>query len=66
MTVRPLVSAADAGRLWDLRCLVREQLIAWLRHQPYGLPLLRAEVGSALPGGQGAGALVPPAPAGRG
>lgn len=65
MTVRPLVSASDAGRLWDLRCLVREQLIAWLRRQPYGLPTLRAEVGSALPGGLEAGTLRPPAPAGH-
>lgn len=65
MTARALVSAADSGRLWDLRCLVREQLIGWLRRQPHGLPTLRAEVGSALPGGLGAEGLMPRAPAGH-
>ncbi|GAA1818729.1 mechanosensitive ion channel [Luedemannella flava] len=29
--LRALVSAADAPKLWDLRCLVRERLITWLR-----------------------------------
>ncbi|NES30351.1 mechanosensitive ion channel [Micromonospora terminaliae] len=44
--VRALVSAADAGSLWDLRCLVREHLVAWVRDQrPAALPRLRAEVG---------------------
>lgn len=43
--VRALVSAADAGSLWDLRCLVREQLVAWVRDQrPTALPRMRAEV----------------------
>lgn len=46
--VRALVSAADAARLWDLRCLVREHLVGWLRDQrPTALPRLRAEVGDA-------------------
>ncbi|MEU3453632.1 mechanosensitive ion channel domain-containing protein [Micromonospora sp. NPDC006766] len=45
---RALVSAADAGRLWDLRCLVREQLVAWVRDQrPTALPRMRTEVGDA-------------------
>ena len=44
--VRGLVSAADAGSLWDLRCLVREHLVAWVRDQrPTALPRMRAEVG---------------------
>ncbi|WP_164019667.1 mechanosensitive ion channel family protein [Pyxidicoccus trucidator] len=43
MKLRALVSAADSGKAWDLRCLVREKLIGWLRGQPHGLPLLRAE-----------------------
>lgn len=48
ITVRALVSAADAGSLWDLRCLVREHLVAWVRDQrPTALPRLRAEVGDA-------------------
>jgi hypothetical protein len=43
--VRGLVSAADAPSLWDLRCLVRERLVAWLQQQhPGALPRLRAEV----------------------
>ncbi|MDM4718394.1 mechanosensitive ion channel [Micromonospora sp. WMMA1363] len=46
--VRALVSAANAGSLWDLRCLVREQLVAWVRDQlPTAMPRTRAEVGDA-------------------
>ncbi|MGN9813057.1 mechanosensitive ion channel family protein [Micromonospora sp. BQ11] len=46
--VRALVSAADAGSLWDLRCLVREHLVAWVRdHRPTAMPRLRTEVGDA-------------------
>ncbi|OLR93998.1 mechanosensitive ion channel family protein [Actinokineospora bangkokensis] len=42
--VRALVSAADAPTLFDLRCLVRERLVAWARSQhPYALPRLRSE-----------------------
>ncbi|MEV4727323.1 mechanosensitive ion channel family protein [Micromonospora humida] len=44
--VRALVSAADAGSLWDLRCLVREHLVGWVRdNRPTALPRTRAEVG---------------------
>ncbi|NGY58201.1 mechanosensitive ion channel [Lentzea sp. NEAU-D13] len=40
--VRALVSAADAGKLWDLRCLVREHLVDWLQRQHSGaLPQVR-------------------------
>ena len=43
--VRGLVSAADAGSLWDLRCMVREHLIAWVRDtRPTALPRWRAEL----------------------
>ncbi|GAA3762830.1 mechanosensitive ion channel [Plantactinospora mayteni] len=46
--LRALVSAADAPRLWDLRCLVREHLVGWVRDQrPTALPRLRTEVGDA-------------------
>lgn len=46
--VRALVSAADAPSLWDLRCLVREHLVGWIRDQrPIALPRTRAEVGDA-------------------
>ncbi len=41
--LRGLVSCDDSGKLWDLRCLVREKMIAWLQQQPEGLPKLRAE-----------------------
>jgi small-conductance mechanosensitive channel len=47
--VRALVSAADAPSLWDLRCLVRERLVGWLREQhPEALPRTRAEVGAEV------------------
>ncbi|MBQ1073831.1 mechanosensitive ion channel [Micromonospora sp. C31] len=46
VTVRALVSAADAGSLWDLRCLVREHLVAWIRdHRPTAMPRMRTEIG---------------------
>jgi small-conductance mechanosensitive channel len=46
--VRALVSAANAGNLWDLRCLVREHLVAWVREQrPTAMPRMRTELGDA-------------------
>ncbi|MBC7443551.1 MAG: mechanosensitive ion channel family protein [Ramlibacter sp.] len=43
--VRVLVSAADAPTLFDLRCLVRENLIRWLNtHNPEALPVARTEL----------------------
>ncbi len=33
MQLRALVSAADAGRAWDLRCLVREGLLDYIRRE---------------------------------
>lgn len=40
--VRALVSAADASQAWDLRCEVREQLVAFVqRRYPRSLPRLR-------------------------
>ncbi|HVG59749.1 MAG TPA: mechanosensitive ion channel domain-containing protein [Hyalangium sp.] len=48
--LRALVSAKDAGTAWNLRCLVRERLIAWLQRQPHGLPLVRAEASHSLSG----------------
>lgn len=51
--LRALVSASDAGNLWDLRCLLREQLVVWLRsYKPEALPRLRADLlgdGPTLP-----------------
>ena len=43
--VRVLVSAADAPTLFDLRCLVRENLIDWINtHNPEALPVGRMEL----------------------
>lgn len=45
--IRALVSATDAGRLWDLRCFVREHLVTWLREQhPTALPQVRLNTGT--------------------
>ncbi|MFG1806606.1 mechanosensitive ion channel family protein [Streptomyces sp. NPDC049040] len=39
--LRALVTAKDADDIFNLRCLVREQLIEWLRQEhPYALPRL--------------------------
>jgi small-conductance mechanosensitive channel len=48
--IRVLVSAANSGALFDLRCLVREELVAHVTaHDPRGLPLqrLRLEQGAS-------------------
>ncbi|WP_305786788.1 mechanosensitive ion channel family protein [Symbioplanes lichenis] len=43
--LRALVSANDAPSLWDLRCLVRERLVAWVfEHRKDSLPRMRADV----------------------
>jgi len=48
MEVRMLMSAGTAGRAFDLRCAVREQMIGWLQQEhPYALPRRRAEVGAS-------------------
>ncbi|GAB3845265.1 mechanosensitive ion channel [Hymenobacter terrigena] len=45
LELRALVSAANASALWDLRCAVREGLVAFLQRQyPESLPRTRAEV----------------------
>lgn len=45
MQVRFLVSAADSGKAFDLRCFLRENLIAYIAtHYPGGLPRVRADV----------------------
>lgn len=44
LELRALISAADAGQGWDLRCLVREKLIEFLqREYPQCLPKVRAQ-----------------------
>jgi small-conductance mechanosensitive channel len=44
MEVRVLASASNSGRAWDLRCEVREKLIAYIRDEfPFALPRVRRE-----------------------
>lgn len=41
--IRALVSARTSPEAWDLRCEVREKLVAWIRdHHPESLPLVRS------------------------
>lgn len=43
--LRALMSAADASKAWNLRCLVREKLVEFIRSSyPAALPRLRAEL----------------------
>ena len=43
--LRALMSAQDASSAWNLRCTVRERLIAYVRNNyPEGLPKVRAEI----------------------
>lgn len=51
MLIRPLCSARNSSQAWDLRCEVREKLIAFIRERhPECLPKLRAELETrALP-----------------
>lgn len=45
MQLRALVSAYDAPRCWDLRCRVREGLVAYIQRDfPECLPRVRAEI----------------------
>jgi small-conductance mechanosensitive channel len=42
MQLRVLVTSADAGKSWDLRCRVREELLAYIQtHLPECLPRVR-------------------------
>lgn len=63
--LRALMSAANAGSAFDLRCLVRERLIAFLQRQhPGALPRVRADVreGDAGPPSRAAPAGPPAGP----
>jgi small-conductance mechanosensitive channel len=45
IVVRLLMSAADSGKLWDLRCRVREQMVTWLQGaHPEALARTRVEL----------------------
>jgi small-conductance mechanosensitive channel len=46
--LRILMSAADAGKSWDLRCTVREELLTFLRRRyPEAVPRVRVEAVTA-------------------
>jgi small-conductance mechanosensitive channel len=60
MQLRILVSSADAGRAFDLRCILREGLIGFIhRHHGGALPRLRGELDGPT---RAPGALREPAP----
>jgi small-conductance mechanosensitive channel len=48
--LRALVSASDASKAWDLRCLVREELVKFLQSEHPGcLPRVRTQISSTAP-----------------
>jgi hypothetical protein len=48
--VRILVTAADAGQLFDLRCFVREEMVSWVHtHDPAGMPRSRVQLLEEVP-----------------
>ncbi len=50
MQIRVLATSADSSKSWDLRCDVREKLIAYIQqHHPHSLPRFRAEVDGEKP-----------------
>ena len=50
VTVRALASASTSPKAWDLRCLIREQMIEWLQAEhPEALPRLRADTAMRVP-----------------
>ncbi|WP_433338087.1 mechanosensitive ion channel family protein [Spirillospora sp. CA-294931] len=59
--VRAMMSAADSASAWDLRCDVREHLVAYVRERyPESLPRVRADLTSPAGAGEGGS----PVPAG--
>lgn len=51
VTVRFVISAANSGDQWDLRCLVRERLVTWLQQaHPEALPMTRVYLDTAPQG----------------
>lgn len=65
MQLRILVSARDSGKAFDLRCELREGLVAWIQNEyPQSLPRLRALVESeAAPVAPVITPSLPPSPA---
>jgi len=45
VTVRCVASAKDSSDQWDLRCLIREKVIEWVRTEhPEALPIMRVQM----------------------
>ncbi len=67
MQLRALVSSRDSGRNWDLRCRVREGLLAFVQvHHPDALPRWRGEWSRAQDAGhESAGAMPRQPPEGQ-
>jgi small-conductance mechanosensitive channel len=60
MQIRVLATSADSSKAWDLRCNIREKLIAYLQeHHPQCLPKLRTDLGTPPPP-QGGKVVLPP------
>lgn len=55
MQIRALASSPSSPEAWDLRCLIREKMIAWLQEtHPEALPRFRTEMDwQSAPGGHG-------------
>lgn len=51
MQLRVLATTADASKGWDLRCAIREQLIAYIqKNHPQSLPQFRTQISSGRTG----------------
>jgi hypothetical protein len=60
MHLRGIASSVDAGRGWDLRCRLREELVAFIQREfPQHLPRARAEIAMAGSEAQAAQAVRP-------
>jgi small-conductance mechanosensitive channel len=63
VTLRVIASAKDAPTLWNLRCEIREALVAYLRdHHPEALPTIRAQMQTASTDGPGGPVTAPDDP----
>lgn len=61
ITVRALMSAGTSPKAWDLRCDMREKMIAWLRAEhPEALPRTRAILSDGQQDGAGSSSLRSP------
>lgn len=51
MQIRVLATTADSSKGWDLRCDIREKLIAYIqKHHPQSLPQFRTQISGVNPG----------------